>query len=56
MYKAKTLTELNATFADIFEYNIELHDSGKLSNDGLIEAMYMLQREYRIMRRFVSND
>ena len=56
MNKAKTLTELNATFAYIFEYNIELHDSGKLSNDGLIEAMYMLQREYSIMRRFVSND
>ena len=56
MYKAKTLTELNEIFADIFEHNIELHDSGKLSNDGLIEAMYMLQREYSIMRRFVSDD
>ena len=28
MYKTKTLTELNAVFVDIFEYNIELHDSG----------------------------
>lgn len=56
MNKAKTLTELNAIFADMFEYNIELHDSGKLSNDGLIEVMYRLQREYGIMRRFVSND
>lgn len=56
MYKAKTLTELNAIFADIFEYNIELHDSGKLSDDGLIEVMYMLQKEYRIIRGYVSND
>ena len=56
MNKAKTLTELNAIFADIFEHNLELHDSGKLSNDGLIEAMYMIQREYGIMRRFVNND
>ena len=43
MYKTKTLTELNSIFIDIFERNIELHDSGKLSNDGLIEAMYVLQ-------------
>ena len=53
MYKAKTLAELNSIFIDIFEHNIELHDSGKLSNDGLIEAMYVLQKECRIMRRFV---
>ena len=56
MYKAKTMTELNEISADILEHIIELHDSGKLSNDGLAEALYILQEEYKIMRRYVSND
>ena len=56
MYKAKTMTELNEISADILEHIIELHDLGKLSDDGLAEALYILQEEYKIMRRYITND